>query len=219
MHPRIRAALAAATVFVASAAAAQSTASQPSRWYASIYGTFSSLSAQQMSESRPGAPTLSGKAKFGAGTGFGGALGRNFGPEYSAEIAWDYQSAPLKSIGGVAIKGDYASNIYWLNAYRRFASAQAWTPYIGAGIGYVQEIDIDVERGGVELEYSRSGTLGLQAIAGVNYALSPRWALMADAKWMRVSKGPNEATLAGSALPRVPKYTPLSLHIGAVYRF
>jgi outer membrane protein len=192
----------------------------PNGWYASVYGTFSSLSSTNIAETRPAAPNIAGQAKFDAGRGIGGAVGKNFdNGTYALEIAWDYQSAGLKSIAGVKVDGDFASNIYWLNGYRRFTPISGWTPYLGAGVGYVQEIDIDIDRAGKELEYSRSGSLGFQAIAGVKRQLNANWSLMADAKYMQVSKGPDRATLAGSALTVRPKYRPLSFHVGVVYSF
>lgn len=203
----------------ASSVSAQSTGN-PNGWYASIYGTLSSLSSSNIAETRPAEPNIAGQAKFDAGRGFGGALGKNFdNGKYALELAWDYQSAGLKSIGGAKVDGDYASNIFWLNGYRRLSPISGWTPYIGAGLGYVQEIDIDIDRAGQELGYSRSGSLGVQAIAGVKRQLNANWALMADAKYMQVSKGPNRASTAGSALTLTPKYRPLSFHVGVVYSF
>jgi outer membrane protein W len=42
-------------------------------------------------------------------------------------------------------------------------------PFIGAGLGYVIGLDIDVDRDGTEQEYSRKGGVAVQAIAGGEY--------------------------------------------------
>lgn len=189
-------------------------------WYGSVYGTVSSLPGSALNETRTGAPVLAGQAQFASGTGFGGALGKRLGDgRYAMELAWDYQSAGLKSVGSQPLSGDYASNLFWLNGYRRFQTTGAWTPYVGAGIAYVQEIDMDIQRSGQQAEYSRHGGLGLQAIAGAHYALHPRWSLMADLKSMRIPKGPSKAAQAGHALNQAPSYKPLSLQVGLVYNF
>jgi hypothetical protein len=60
-------------------------------------------------------------------------------------------------------------------------------PYVGAGLGYVQEIDIDLKNvGGVETSYSQDGEIAYQLIAGTSYGLTENWDLTADVRYMRV---------------------------------
>jgi outer membrane protein W len=71
-------------------------------------------------------------------------------------------------------------------------------PFIGAGLGYVVGLDIDVDRDGTEQEYSRRGGVAVQAIAGGEYSLSSRWSLSGDVRWSRMGSGTFKATTAGT---------------------
>ncbi len=207
--------------FFLSYAHAQTPQNTQNNWYVSLYGTVSSLPSSNLTETRDSSGLLTGKAKFDAGRGFGGALGRNFEQEkYAVEVAWDYQSSGLDAVGSTKADGDYASNSFWFNGYRRLQSSSAWTPYVGAGLGFVQEIDIDIHRLGQELEYSRKGGLAVQGILGVKRQLTSNWALMADARYMHSFSRPKRASEpTGGALSTVPKYNPFSLNFGVVYSF
>jgi hypothetical protein len=119
-----------------------------------------------------GSSTFTESGAFSAGSGlsaeFGGSrrlcgdIGYRYRNGWAAEAEWNYRSHKLSSLcpGGatVARKGDFASNILLINGLRRFMSPSPWTPYDGAGIGWVQEIDIDLKpaAGGVERSYSAS---------------------------------------------------------------
>jgi outer membrane protein W len=61
--------------------------------------------------------------------------------------------------------------------------------------------------------------VAVQAIAGGEYSLSSRWSLSGDVRWSRVGSGTLKATKAGNALSGKPKYQPVSLNLGATYRF
>ena len=146
--------------------------------YATLYAGSSNLSSTTVTESRLLGPVLSGKASFGGGLGAGGAIGYRYGNGWSAEVEWNYRRHGLKSLRGglanAAYKGDFASNTLFINGLRRFpGAAGAWTPYIGAGLGWVQEIDLDIDAGGQERGFSKSGKLGLQLIGGVAWPLGP----------------------------------------------
>ena len=126
--------------------------------------------------------------------------------------------------GGVnlARDGDFASNTVFINGLRRFSTASAWTPYVGAGIGWVQEIDIDITPtgSGSERGYSDGNEFAFQLIAGVEYTLTSKWSLTADTRYMRVGSVDldNETGNAdGKAGPL--KYNPFSVQIGIRYSF
>lgn len=201
--------------------AAPAMAQEKAGLYANLYLGSSSLSSNTLSESRPALALLSGSASYGNGLGAGGALGYRYGNGWAAELAWDYRRHNLKRVGGVATGGDFASNTYFVNGYYRFAKTGMVRPFVGLGLGWTQEIDIDIERGGQQLSYSRSGSTALQAIVGAEYELSERWSLVGDLRWMRVGPGSfkPENAAAGGALLNQPRYQPVSLHVGLTYRF
>lgn len=188
-------------------------------FYASIYGGPSAMPSTSFSESRATGPTLGGKVTFGRGIGFGAAVGQRYGNGWAAELAWDERGNFLKRIGGVEVDGNVFSSVVFLNGYYRFPVRGTVRPFIGAGLGYVVGLDIDVDRDGTEQEYSRRGGVAVQAIAGGEYSLSSHWSLSGDVRWSRMSSGTFKATTAGTTLSGKPKYQPASLNLSVTYRF
>lgn len=199
---------------------------EPKGFYATLYGQHSRIGASSLAESGARGAGNGLRAEFGSGLGLGGDFGWRYGNGWAAEVEWNYRRHPLDTLrqGSTSLSrdGDFASNTLLINGLRRFAGTGAWTPYVGAGIGWVQEIDIDLtpSAGGSERGYSASNKVAFQLIAGAEYALTPRWSLTGDARWLRVGtvRLNNEAgNPGGSAGPLT--YNPFSLQVGARYRF
>ena len=188
-------------------------------FYASAYGGVPAAPSTSFSEFRPTGPGVGGTAKFGGGLGFGAAVGRRFGNGWAVELALDERGNYLRRVGGVEVDGNIFSELVLLNVYYRFPARGALRPFIGAGLGYVIALDIDVDRNGSEQEYSREGGVGVQAIVGVEYSLAPRWRLTGDARWTSVESGTFKASNAGNKLIGKPKYRPASLNVGVTYLF
>lgn len=187
--------------------------------YISAYGGTSSLASTTATESRPAAPTLSGKTSLGSGMGMGGAIGHRYGNGWAAELAWDYRSHKLQRIGDSPVTGDFASTVAFVNGYYRFAKIGGVRPFVGAGLGYVTEVDMDIGRNGSEQEYSRRGGLATQWLVGAELDLSERWSVGADLRWSQMGSGSFKSTQAGAALGDKPKYQPTSVNLGVTYRF
>ncbi len=188
-------------------------------FYASIYGGPSAMGSTSFSESRATGSSVSGKVDFGKGIGFGLAVGQRYSNGWAVELALDERGNLLRRVGGVAVDGNIFSEVIFLNAYYRFPAQGTVRPFIGAGLGYVIGMDIDVDRNGTEREYSRRGGVAVQAIAGVAYRLSSHWGLSGDVRWSRVGSGTFNATTEGTSLSGEPKYQPVSLNLGLSYRF
>jgi len=188
-------------------------------FYASAYGGVPAAPSTSFSEFRPTGPGVGGTAKFGGGLGFGAAVGRRFGNGWAIELALDERGNYLRRVGGVEVDGNIFSEMVLLNGYYRFPARGALRPFIGAGLGYVLGLDIDVDRNGSEQEYSREGGVGVQAIVGVEYSLAPRWRLTGDARWSSVSSGTFKASTPGTTLVGKPRYRPVSLNLGVTYLF
>jgi hypothetical protein len=188
-------------------------------FYASVYGGPNAMASTSFSESRATGSDVGGKVAFGSGIGFGAAVGRRYGNGWAAELAWDERGNFLKSVGGVAVDGNVFSEVVFLNGYYRFPAWGTVRPFIGAGLGYVVGLDIDVDRDGTEQEYSRRGGVAVQAIAGGEYRLSSRWSLSGDVRWGRMGSGTFKSTTAGNTLSGEPKYQPASLNLSVSFRF
>ncbi len=190
-----------------------------SGFYASVYGGASATTSTNFSESRPTGPAVAGKVDFGSGIGFGAAVGQRFENGWAAELAWDERGNFLDSVGGVAVDGNIFSSVIFLNGYYYFPTRGAIRPYIGAGLGYVIALDIDVDRDGTEQEYAREGGVAVQAIAGAEYKLSSQWSLSGDVRWSRIGSGNFKATTPGTTLSGKLEYQPVSLNLSFRYRF
>ena len=188
-------------------------------FYVGVFGGPSAMPSTRFSESRPTGDAVGGKVTFGSGIGFGAAVGKRFGNGWAVEVALDERGNFLKRIGDVAVDGNVFSEAIFVNGYYRFPARGAVRPFVGAGVGYVIGLDIDVDRDGTEREYSRQGGVALQLIAGGEYSLSSRWNLSGDVRWSRMSSGTFEATTAGTTLSGEPKYQPVSLNMSVSYRF
>jgi opacity protein-like surface antigen len=181
---------------------------QSKGFYVTIYGQHSQIGSSNTNESGALGGGSGLRAEFGSGTGFGGDIGYRYGNGWAAELEWNYRRHSLDRLlqgsSNLARDGDFASNILLINGLRRFAARGAWTPYAGAGIGWVQEIDIDISpsSGSAERGYSSS-------------TLTPQWRLTADARWLRagsVRLNNEVGNPGGSAGPL--KYNPLSVQVG-----
>lgn len=211
------AAIAAASTIAAFGASAHDTAG----FYANLYAGPSFLSSTNLTETRSAGGNVSGNASFDTGFGFGGAVGYRYGNGWAAELAWDYRSQGLKRVGGTTADGDFASNTFFVNGYYRFAKWGIVRPFVGAGVGWTEEIDIDINRNGRSLSYSRSGAVAVQGILGGEIDLSAKWSLVGDIRAMGVSSGSfsSENGNAGGTLSGDLEYRPVSLNIGLSYRF
>lgn len=206
-----------------SAAMAQT---QSQGFYATLYGQHSQIAASNFTESGALGAGQGLRVEFGSGFGLGGDLGYRYGNGWASEVEWNYRRHPLNALrkdgSQLSRDGDFASNILLINGLRRFQMSGGWTPYLGAGIGWVQEIDMDIapSHAGAQRGYSAGSKSAFQFIAGAEYMLSPKWRLIADARWLRISPvrlDNEESNPGGSAGPL--KYTPVSVQLGVRYSF
>ena len=113
-------------------------------------------------------------------------------------------------------EGNYASVTVGANAYYRFRRQSELQPYLGAGLGWVQEVDVDFEENGVETSFE-TDDFGLQFAAGVRWTPGDRWLLDAQLRWLDVSGVTMEAE---DGLGTVSAdYAPLTLLLSAGWRW
>ena len=172
----------------ASAAAAQDSGGLTLRAFggaSNLKGTDSTLAATSVPLS------------FSSGTLAGGAIGYNYAnSRWNSEVEFIYRS----SSAGSGRTGEYASTAVMINGRYELRSNGALTPYLGAGLGYVTEIDFDVTSGTGAGEYSDRGLLGGQLIIGASWALGDSWQLFGEARYFTLLETPNLANLAGDTL-------------------
>jgi opacity protein-like surface antigen len=112
--------------------------------------------------------------------------------------------------------GDLASVAIMANGYYYFDIAKSWSPYLGLGIGYLQEIDGDLEfvngnnQGDLEDE-----AFGWQAMLGAEVPLNDSWRFYGEGRFMSAPG----TELSNSRGSYDVDYENLSLIVGIGYQF
>lgn len=165
----------------------------------------------------------SGSGSYDTGWLAGAGFGYRYGGGWMAELAWEYRSNGNDQVsfsdGTRFTEGDLASNIIYLNGYRVFgAGERSLRPYVGAGLGWVQEIDLDLEAGGTETSLSGDGDIAWQIMAGLETNLAERWRLQGELRYNLVS-GIDLEQEGGNARVSDLDYEAWLLTVGAAYDF
>lgn len=154
---------------------------------------------------------------FNAGLGFGYQYGNNI----AVEIYWEYRtndSQALLSDNTFYEEGNYASNIFYLNGFYYFKGSQSWSPYLGAGIGWVQEIDIDFEQNENEESFSGSGDSVFQIFAGVDYRLTKNINANAEIRFSSVTDLTLDGEERAGSIQNID-YQPVTFQVGLKWMF
>ncbi|MFN7226619.1 MAG: OmpW family outer membrane protein [Holosporales bacterium] len=198
-------------------------ANDSGKWYAKLYGGTSILGDQTIQQTGVASAGATGKNENDTGFLAGGAVGYHYNNNLSAELAWDYitNGATNKFSDGKNFNdGDFSSSIFFLNGRYTFDPVMQtkFRPYLGAGIGYVEEIDMDLNTGGVETSYSQDGEIAYQLMAGASYSITENIDLDAGVRYVRVD-GINLQREGGTSELRNVDYNPLLFAVGASYKF
>jgi opacity protein-like surface antigen len=193
-------------------------------WYATVYAQSSWLDSTSFNESGSAGFGSGLTAKFDGGIGFGGDIGYRYGNGWAAEFEWNWRRHDLESLrrGSTTLvtDGDFASNILFVNGLRRFERpAGGWVPYAGVGMGWVQEIDFDLNTGNTERAWSDQGEFGVQLMAGAEFPLGESWQLTTDVRLLRIGSVELPAEEGATGLLAKPDYNPLSVQVGLRRKF
>lgn len=176
-------------------------------------------------------PTLTNAADIADGSlditvdsGFTAGLGIRYDYEdsrWTSEFGWEYRSNDSEIItadGSALPAGNYASNTFYLNGRYALAEGNRWTPWIGGGLSWVQEIDLDSEDTNGERSFSDSGSIGFQLMAGMDYDLSERLYLTSEIRYSSQT-GLDLSEENGSGTVTGIDYQPVTLGLGVGSRF
>lgn len=166
----------------------------------------------------------SGIAEVNVDSGFVSGLG--IGYAYSNnlvfELAWEYRSNESNVVladDRLIEEGNYASNMFFLNTHYYFDTNSRWQPYVGAGLSWIQEIDIDLESEAGESSFATDGNIGFQLFAGLGYQLSDDWQIQAELRYGSIDDidlTPEEGSQGSFANF---DYQPTTLQVGLIYNF
>ena len=191
-------------------------------WYAAGILGAGFMSDQTLALSGPGGSD-SARASFDTGLLTGAAIGYAFNPRWRVEAEFIYQSVEHDGVdlagGGSLPSGNYASTALALNglySFNAFGSEKVRT-YVGAGVAWLTEVDIDFESGGTETSYSGDG-VGLQLLAGARYDVGER--LFVDAGLRYLTAGEVDMDGEGSSPGRIKAdYDPWAVTVAVGWRF
>jgi opacity protein-like surface antigen len=191
---------------------------EPHGFYATAYAQASKLGSTSFDEIGNAGFGSGLKSNFGTGIGLGGDIGYRYGNGWASELEWNWRRHDLKVLSRagttLASNGDFASNIIFVNGLRRFTGkGGGWTPYVGAGLGWVQEIDFDINSGS-ERAWSKKGKVALQLIGGAEIPIGNAWRLAADVRLLRVGRVELAAEEGVTGRLAQPRYNPVSFQVG-----
>jgi opacity protein-like surface antigen len=136
---------------------------------------------------------ITGKGSYGGGQIFGGAVGKKLTQNWSVETEFFYRSNDLDPVGSGPLagstKGDFASTNLMFNGVYTFTQQDGsglwgkFTPFVGAGLGFLQETDMDTTIGGVTRQYSDTWIPAAQLLAGVSYKVNATWSVFAETRY------------------------------------
>ncbi|MCU0774573.1 MAG: porin family protein [Ideonella sp.] len=159
------------------------------------------------------------------GVAYGGAVGRHLGPNWRVEAAVAYRNNPVRRVGSPGFDpqptdADWASLFLTVNALYDFDGFQLGKakvrPYVGLGVGRAQEVDTDLRVGGVEREYSGSGS-ARQLMFGLRWDYGSPW--LADVGVTVADAGTVRLEAAGRSESFDAKYRATTVMARLGYRF
>ncbi|MEM1249351.1 MAG: porin family protein [Acidobacteriota bacterium] len=112
--------------------------------------------------------------------------------------------------------GNYASLSLAANVYYDFLRSRRLRPYVGLGVVWVEEVDIDLEEPGSERSFATDGS-GAQFMAGVQWDVSRRWTL--DLQLRTFDAGEVEMEAEDGPGVAIADYAPVDLQLGLRFRF
>ena len=146
------------------------------RWSVAALGGFGSLGDSNLSGSAGAAGSASFDPGFMAGLGVSYRLGAwEVGGDYLYQTN-DIDRLPGSGVTAGADGGDFSAVAVALTVQRTFnlLPSDRAASYLGAGLVWLQEVDIDFDTPTGEASFSDSA-IGYQLQAGVRYRLAPRW--------------------------------------------
>lgn len=203
-------------LLLAACGLAGSAAAQDRHWYLSL----------DAGVSRAADPDFAGgRLSTRPGWAYGGAVGRQLGPDWRIEAAVMYRNHRVRGVSSPGFDArpgdaDWASLILTANVMYDFPAFKlgpaSVRPYVGLGVGRAQEVDADLRADGALREFSGSGS-ARQLMAGLRWDYGSPWTAdigvsLADAGRVRLAR-----TGGGAAVEARYRASTVTARLG--YRF
>lgn len=168
-------------------------ADEEQRWYATANLGLGTLSDETLTYDDGAGGGDSVNASYENSFVGGGTLGYRFANGWSLEGEITYRRNELEPVDvpglGTFTEGDFASLGFGVNALYRFnfGDSGKWSGYVGPGVVYLQEIDIDFDSESQEEISFESDDTAFQLKFGARYDFSERWFAEAGATYLTSS--------------------------------
>lgn len=197
----------------------ETAAAQERGWYLEAVGGLGWLADSDYSGTGGRAGDLTFDAGFSGGAAAGYDLGR-----LQLEGEYLYQTNDTDGFRGVGFApgtegGDFSAVLVAANAIAQFdvLPGQRASSYLGIGVVWVQEVDLDFETDVGERSFSGDG-VGAQVFAGVEYRFGGHWTASAELRYLSV--GSVDLDSEGAATGSLDaNYDRTSLLFSIGYRF
>lgn len=156
-----------------------------------------------------------------SGLNAGMGIGYFYNEHFALEVFWEYRSnESITTLSDQTIfeEGNYASNLFYLNSLYFYEFDQNVQFCVGAGLGWVQEIDIDLETNGNELSYSGSGEIAIQGFVGASYRLNQRLSVDLEFRYSKVGSADLDGEQNDGMITELD-YDPSTIQLGLMWRF
>ncbi|MCE2750176.1 MAG: porin family protein [Rhodobacter sp.] len=157
---------------------------------------------------------ITSSISFSSSTIAGGAVGYDYPDSpWRSEIEFVYRSSEASG----KLSGDYASTSIMLNGRYSFPVSGPVRPYVGAGIGFITEIDFDVTSQPNAGQYNDRGGLAGQIMLGADWPLNETWTLFGEARYFTTADTPTLTNNAGNTLKA--SYRSTDIVAGVIFNF
>lgn len=168
------------------------------------------------------------KPKSDNGTLAGGALKADVDDNWRPTFSLEYMLNPNLGIDVLAalpfshdvkLNGAKAAEVKHLpptvGVNWHFNPGGSVNPFVGVGLNYTRFFSIDETGPLAGTRVTLDDSFGLAAHLGIDFALSPRWAVTVDARWMDID---TKVKVDGASVGTVA-IDPLAFGVSAAYRF
>jgi len=205
------------SIVLAGALALTGPAVAAENWYATADAGIGFLGNQNLTF-RDGVITETAEAEFDTSFAGGGTVGYKFSNDWRVEGEIMYRRNELSAFTtptlGTFSDGDFASLSFGASAlydFDLFGSSNVRS-YAGAGIVFLQEVDIDFDQAGVETSFE-TDDIGFQVQFGARYKLSEKLFLDAGVRYLTAT-GIKMEFPTDAARTVESDYDPLTLTVG-----
>ena len=156
--------------------------------YARVFGGWGQLQDDDLEFEDGFSGVSNGDVSFDAGIQAGVALGWRFNRRWALEAEYGYRTNDLDAFEAsgatIADGGEVTSTSVLLNLLYSFDREWRIAPYVGLGVGFASDLEVEWERAGFSGEQAFSGdSLAAQVLVGLESRVNSRWSVFLEGRY------------------------------------